>query len=84
MLNFGVNWCRWMEACVFSSHISVLVNGSPTKEFKVERGLRQVDPLSPVLFVLVTKALTGLVKKAVEIGVFTGFKISSNLSYDIL
>lgn len=26
MLNFGVNWCRWMEACVFSSHISVLVN----------------------------------------------------------
>lgn len=31
-----------------------------------------------------TKALTGLVKKAVEIGVFTGFKISSNLSYDIL
>lgn len=39
-MGFGVNWCKWMEACVFSSHMSILVYGSPTKEFKVERGLR--------------------------------------------
>ncbi|XP_058755941.1 uncharacterized protein LOC131629164 [Vicia villosa] len=34
---FGEKWKRWMELLVFSCNISVLVNGSPTKEFKVGR-----------------------------------------------
>lgn len=29
----GHRWMSWMEACVFSSSMSILVNCSPTKDF---------------------------------------------------
>ncbi|MCI47414.1 RNA-directed DNA polymerase (Reverse transcriptase), partial [Trifolium medium] len=42
---------------------SVLVNGSPTADFKVEKGLRQGDPLSPFLFLIAAEGLTCMVKE---------------------
>ncbi|XP_057759956.1 uncharacterized protein LOC130980285 [Arachis stenosperma] len=48
--------------------MSVLINGSPSKPFKMERGLRQGDPLSPFLFVLVIDVLHRMVGEAVRNG----------------
>lgn len=59
---------RWMGACIFMSHLSILVNCSPTKDYEVGRGMRQGDPLSLFLFVLLVKGLTGLIFKASEKG----------------
>lgn len=61
-----------------------MVNVSPTGEFIVERGLRQGDPLSPFLFVLVAEVLRGLVGNAVSNGDFAGFDINGNCFIDIL
>jgi len=44
----------WFKECVSMATTSVLVNGSPTNEFPIERGLCQSDPLSPFLFLLAT------------------------------
>lgn len=41
ILEFSAKWIAWMEACVFTSSMSVLVNKSATKDFKVGRGLRE-------------------------------------------
>jgi len=44
-----------------SATVSVLVNGSPTEDFKPTRGLRKGDPLAPFLFIVVAEGLDGLV-----------------------
>ncbi|XP_058769032.1 uncharacterized mitochondrial protein AtMg01250-like [Vicia villosa] len=64
--------------------MSVLVNGSATKEFKVHKGLRQGDLLSPFLFVIAMEGLTALVKKSVAMGIFKPFLYGDNDSVDIL
>ena len=50
----------------------MLVNGSPIKEFFMERGLCQGDPLSPFLFNLVVEVLSRLLDKARDRGMIKG------------
>ncbi|GJZ70611.1 RNA-directed DNA polymerase, eukaryota, reverse transcriptase zinc-binding domain protein [Tanacetum coccineum] len=40
---FGNKLCSWIKACLNSSRASILINGSPTSEFSIKRGLRQGD-----------------------------------------
>lgn len=54
---FGEKWCSWIAHCISMMHFSVLVNGSPTGFFSSSRGLRQRDPLSHLLFIIVIEAL---------------------------
>ena len=56
-IGFGDNWRSWIRACLYSARTSVLINGSPTPEFSLGRGLRQGDPLSPFLFILIMEGL---------------------------
>ncbi|GKD54879.1 RNA-directed DNA polymerase, eukaryota, reverse transcriptase zinc-binding domain protein [Tanacetum coccineum] len=37
---FGDRWCSWIQSCLRSSRGSILVNGSPTKEFQFHKGLK--------------------------------------------
>jgi hypothetical protein len=66
-------WIDWMKACVFAGNLSVLVNGSPTSEINIQRGLKQGDPLAPFLFLLVAEGFAGLMRSAVEKNLFKGF-----------
>src|SRR4051812_31440764 len=75
---------KWMEALVFTSKMSVLVNGSPTREFGVERGLRQGDPISPFLFVIMAEGLKCLINKAVENGDYEGCNLNGRCFVDVL
>nr|GFA25609.1 RNA-directed DNA polymerase, eukaryota [Tanacetum cinerariifolium] len=64
--DLGDRWCSWTQGCLASSRGSVLVNGSPTFEFQFYKGLKQGDPLSPLLFLLVMKSLHLSVQRVVD------------------
>ncbi|XP_058741092.1 uncharacterized protein LOC131613439 [Vicia villosa] len=82
-MGFGEKWRKWVEVIIFKSNMSVLVNGSPTKDFIVKKGLRQGNPLSPFIFVIVAEALARLVRKSTEIGEFEKFVIRRSCGVDI-
>nr|GEX31625.1 RNA-directed DNA polymerase, eukaryota, reverse transcriptase zinc-binding domain protein [Tanacetum cinerariifolium] len=38
-VNFLTRWRRWISACLYSARSSLLINGSPTQEFMLHRGM---------------------------------------------
>jgi len=77
-MNFPTLWRKWIMECISTASASVLVNGSPTDEFKFERRLRQGDPLSPFLFLIAAEGLNVMMKALVEVGLFSGNKVGAN------
>ncbi|MCH80144.1 LINE-1 reverse transcriptase like [Trifolium medium] len=75
---FDDKWRSWIRACVFAGSLLVLVNGSPTEQIDISKGLKQGDPLAPFLFILVAEGLGALLKKAVGLGYFKGVQISTS------
>ena len=72
---FSNKWRRWIFFCLSIVCFSILINGSPCGFFESSRGLRQGDPLSPLLFVLVMEALGRMLDKAVYEGRILGFHV---------
>jgi hypothetical protein len=77
-LGFSVMPCRWIRACVCCGNLSVLVNGCPTDEINIQKGLKQGDPLAPFHFWLVVEGLSGLVRSAEARGLYHGFKVGNS------
>ncbi|GJZ69586.1 RNA-directed DNA polymerase, eukaryota, reverse transcriptase zinc-binding domain protein [Tanacetum coccineum] len=76
---FSERWCRWIQNCLRSSWGSVIVNGSPTEEFQFHKGLKQGDPLSPFLFILIMESLHISFQRVVDMGKFKGIEIDSSM-----
>lgn len=68
-------WCQWISSCITTASASILLNGTPTLPFRLQRGLRQGDPLSPFLFVIAVEALNLLIKKASGLNLWEGIEI---------
>ncbi|KAL6335467.1 hypothetical protein AAG906_029710 [Vitis piasezkii] len=67
-MGFGEKRRRWIKWCLSTTRLSVLVNGTLTGFFQSSRGLRQEDPFSPYLFVIVMEAFSYLLKRTVSRG----------------
>ncbi|KAK9062631.1 hypothetical protein SSX86_019819 [Deinandra increscens subsp. villosa] len=76
-MNFPWRWRFWVSGILKSARASVLVNGSPTKEFQCFRGVRQGDHLSPYLFLIAMEALNWMICRADALGIFNGIQLPS-------
>ena len=74
---FSTKWRQWILFCISTVRFSILINGSPCGFFGSSRGLRQGDPLSPLLFVLVMETLGRMLDKAVLEGRMSGFGVGN-------
>jgi hypothetical protein len=83
-MGFGNKWRKWMKACVCNGQLSVLVNGCPTEQINISKGLKQGDPLAPFLFLLVAEGLSAPSQRAVTLGFFKGFQVSAEVSVSLL
>jgi hypothetical protein len=63
-IGFSRRWCNWISALLSTASTKVVVNGRPGRQIAHARGLRQGDPISPMLFVLVMEVLNSLIREA--------------------
>ncbi|GKV27199.1 hypothetical protein SLEP1_g36397 [Rubroshorea leprosula] len=77
-VDVGTKWRGWINECLRTSSLSVLVNGSLSRQFEVSKGLKEGDPLSPFLFLIVVEGLNGIIKSTVEKGLFKGIEVGQN------
>nr|GEV51631.1 RNA-directed DNA polymerase, eukaryota [Tanacetum cinerariifolium] len=76
---FGEKWQSWINYCLSSSMGSVLVNGNPTSKSHFHTGLKQGDPLSPFLFILVMESLHLSFNRVLDVGLYKGISVSNSL-----
>ncbi|XP_071688860.1 uncharacterized protein [Rutidosis leptorrhynchoides] len=77
ILGFGTVWRSWVRMVLVSARTSILVNGSLTKEFAIRRGLRQGDPISPFLFLIVMEGLHLCIKEKIRAGALSGASVGN-------
>ena len=77
-LGFDPKWVQLAMETITTTSYSILINGEPHGFIKPTRGLKQVDPLSPYLFLLCAEGLSAMLRKAKESHTLKGIKSSQD------
>ena len=69
-LGFGSCFIKWVSTLYKGANVKIILNGYLTEQIEINRGVRQGDPLSPLLYVLCVEVLASLIRSSSFI---TGF-----------
>lgn len=75
-MGFCRRWIDWIMSCITNVKLSILEDGEEFGQIIPKRGLRQGDPISPYLFILVTEGLSAIIKKVVSMGELHGIAVA--------
>jgi len=64
MKGFSPKWIEWVRSFISGGSVAMNVNDEVGPFFQKKKGLRQGDPLSPILFNVVTDMLAIIIKRA--------------------
>lgn len=67
-LGFRTRWREWVSILTSTASTRILINGAPGPPVVHECGLRQGDPVSPILFVVVIDVLNHMFQRVVQAG----------------
>jgi hypothetical protein len=70
-LGFGPRWREWVSILFCTATSSVLLKGHRGPNFNHGKGVRQGDPLSPMLFILAMDPLQRLLELATQQGILS-------------
>nr|XP_028946848.1 uncharacterized protein LOC114820401 [Malus domestica] len=77
-MRFSVMWRKLIMGYVTSVNFVVILNRQPGNKFAPSRGLRQGDPLSSYLFLLVVEVLSRMIQRAIENRLLEEVKMSAS------
>ena len=72
MKGFSPTWCDWINQVTTKGTVGIKVNEDIGHYFQTRKGVRQGDPLSPLLFNIVVDMLAILICRAKENGQISG------------
>jgi len=75
-LGFHPMWVQWTMQCITTQSSCVKFNGQHLQYFHPSRGLRQGDPLSPYLFILMANLLSVLINNAISMETLKGIRLN--------
>lgn len=75
-MGFPHIWVHWIKQCISTVSYSILINGEPSPSFQPCCGLRQGDPMSPYIFILVMEVLSNMMLKLQSKGEITGIRVA--------
>ena len=76
---FSKQWVNIIFQCISTPKISILINGTPEGFFNISKGIRQGDPISPFLFIIMAEAFGRAVQEAQLVGNIKGVKVTNEV-----
>lgn len=74
-LGFSQRWCNNMPPCFSCTYFFFNLNGGPFGKIIPSRGIRQEDPLSPIIFILCLEFLSRSLSHLIELGEVKGVQL---------
>jgi hypothetical protein len=72
MKGFDPKWCEWIKNFFEKGSVGIRVNNDIGHYFQTRKGMRQGDPLSPIMFNIIADMLAILIARAKEDGQVDG------------